>query len=446
MAKKPPPLPPFAEKFLATDAARGARVITIELHRWMRQHDVGVRQLTAIEAKRFLDQGIGGVPRMRTRQSALLRYLEWLRNEELLLWDPDELRQHPKRLSARALQFIAGLEVTLKPGTCNAHRTALRKFEGWLNRSRVTLNNLDRRHTEQWLASLHREGLHASTRRHVIIDVRAYLRWLFDRQYIVSNPEDLIRRTDLPKLPHYLPRPLSPTVDAELQKRLKRSSLRVHQALLLMRQTGLRCGELRRLPYDCIRVDPAGRRMLKVPLGKMYNERLVPLSDESHALIEHLQKSGNPRRAWLIQTRRGRPLNYQDYRRALHDVSRALPQTDGKIVTHRLRHTFATSLLAGGMNLINLMTVLGHRDHRMTLRYAAVTPETIHEEYTEALSKLTTRYGIKPPVGAPMPADPAKLITDLIRWLQSHSGGDRETAAIIKRLSRINRWLTRTKK
>jgi len=38
------------------------------------------------------------------------------------------------------------------------------------------------------------------------------------------------------------------------------------------------------------------------------------------------------------------------------------------LTTHRLRHTFATSLMNGGMSLVGIMKLLDHRDYRMTLR------------------------------------------------------------------------------
>jgi len=72
-------------------------------------------------------------------------------------------------------------------------------------------------------------------------------------------------------------------------------------------------------------------------------------------------------------------------------VNSDLTATDGAIVSHRLRHAFATALLSGGMSVVNLMAVLGHRDHHMTMRYAAITQETVHEEYAHALSEVAAR-------------------------------------------------------
>jgi site-specific recombinase XerD len=33
-----------------------------------------------------------------------------------------------------------------------------------------------------------------------------------------------------------------------------------------------------------------------------------------------------------------------------------------RLTTHRLRHSFATSLMNGGMSLMGIMKLLGHRD------------------------------------------------------------------------------------
>jgi site-specific recombinase XerD len=54
---------------------------------------------------------------------------------------------------------------------------------------------------------------------------------------------------------------------------------------LLLRQTGMRIGELIHLPPDCVLTNDKGEHYLKVPLGKMNNERMAPLTEESFELI-----------------------------------------------------------------------------------------------------------------------------------------------------------------
>jgi len=58
-----------------------------------------------------------------------------------------------------------------------------------------------------------------------------------------------------------------------------------------MRWTGLRVGELIHLEFDCIRTDHRANRFIKVPLGKLYNERLVPIDEAAYQLITKLQKA-----------------------------------------------------------------------------------------------------------------------------------------------------------
>ena len=60
--------------------------------------------------------------------------------------------------------------------------------------------------------------------------------------------------------------------------------------------TGMRVGELASLPVDCLRSDGTGRRFLKVPLGKLATERLVPFDDQTVELVQRLRQAGRPGR------------------------------------------------------------------------------------------------------------------------------------------------------
>src|SRR6266545_4640406 len=120
-----------------------------------------------------------------------------------------------------------------------------------------------------WLVDLQRQGLHPHTRLNCLLGVRVYLRWMRDHGLVKFDPDDLIRSRDLPKLPDYLPRPLPPEADRQLQARLAASDSPYCLGLLLMRRTGLRIGELRDLEFDPLRTTPDGQAYLKVPLGQL---------------------------------------------------------------------------------------------------------------------------------------------------------------------------------
>ena len=204
-----------------------------------------------------------------------------------------------------------------------------------------------------------------------------------------------------------------------------------------MRRTGLRLGELQSLPYQCLRIDPQGNRYLKVPLGKLNSERLVPLDDKTYKLVRDLQQRGRKHRDWLLSTRSGEKTTKVPYNRILRAACEGLRIPD-RVTTHRLRHTYATELITAGMSLVGVMRLLGHRDFRMTLRYAAITPELVRTEYDHALSQLEKRYFVA--TEQETDADPAKILADALRALQNRladTPAQRDAQLLIRRLRRL---------
>ena len=93
------------------------------------------------------------------------------------------------------------------------------------------------------------------------------------------------------------------------------------------------------------------------------------------------------------------------------------------------------------MSLVGVMRLLGHRNYHTTLRYAAITQETIGREYFQALTKIETRYEQQLRSASPSDPDPIHMLSDLARWIHKHLAGDQghERAArlLVKRLKRI---------
>ncbi|WP_158622200.1 tyrosine-type recombinase/integrase [Corallococcus sp. CA047B] len=125
---------------------------------------------------------------------------------------------------------------------------------------------------------------------------------------------------------------------------------------------------------------------------------------------------------------------------ALEAAANGLEIRNG-MTSHRLRHTYATSLMSGGMSLMGVMKLLGHRDYRVTLRYTEITMETVGEEYHAAITKLETRYRLALRSTEPAKLNPDQALGAIIRWVQKRAGEEpearRRAEQLVKRLKRI---------
>ncbi|HXZ71281.1 MAG TPA: tyrosine-type recombinase/integrase [Streptosporangiaceae bacterium] len=284
---------------------------------------------------------------------------------------------------------------------------------------------LDRATIEAWLAALAAARLRNGNpmslgyRRGRIIAVRQFLTDITEWGWPVAPPRTLIFSRDLPRLTHPLPRYLAPDADRALQAALRQMSdsgpavlTRLHaDALLLARATGLRIGELRDLELDCVHQIDGHGTWLKVPLGKLASERMVPLDEETVAVIDRIvarRTFGRP----LPHPRTARPVDFllvHQGRRisacALREELARAADTAGldKITPHALRHTFATGLVNAGCSLQALMQLLGHVSANMSLRYGRLFDATVREEYERALTQTKAQLATAPATSAASP-------------------------------------------
>jgi site-specific recombinase XerD len=431
-------LPQKTRYFLQKKAKHWERSSIFLFHRWMQHRGLEIAVLQPKHIRRFFDQLLCGELNQNNKFSgkSIVRYLDWLWANNLLPFDPALL--HPPPLPKTARRWIAELTTTLAPVTCRGYNYILRGFHHWLADNNITLTSLGRRHISDYCKHLADRGLHPGTRKIKLCVIRSYLLFLYNNKILSVDPNAIVRSTDFPKLPSYLPRPLPPKADRELKCRLAASPCLYQQALLLMRNTGLRIGELISLNHNCIREDHDGNHFLKVPLGKLKNERLVPLDKVTLQLVKNLQRRGRQDRTLLLETDSGSKTRASKYNCILREVCKNLDIAD-RVTSHRLRHSFATSMISAGMSLVSVMKLLGHRDYKMTLRYSAITQETVGKEYFDALSNLEKEYHLPLRSKASSDVDPIVILADLKRWLRKSCAQDypRRTAAIIKRIERL---------
>jgi site-specific recombinase XerD len=457
-------LPPVAEEYLAVRAPGWkfgetpfrVRLAMSRLHGWLSARDLQLADLSHERLTEFLAASDElGFHSRQYLHKALGQYLDWLSERgaiqkmELHGLLPIPWYGRKRTISQSGREYLKFLPAVVTAGTSRCHHTGLARFFMFLHKNGLNESSLMRPHLEDWIKSLSDAGLAPSTRGYYIQKVRHYLHWRHDRGELQMEPQRLLSASDIPKRPKLLPRPFPLDIDLEIQRRLRASDQLVHWAILLLRRTGIRTHELCLLPESCVHGDHAGNSFLKVPLGKMNSERLVPLDPETLELIQEIRKRSKAARAdgvldsdnppLLIHGPRKNRIYYQVLRAAFSSITYGL-STSEPMGLHRLRHTYATELLNAGMSLYGLMQILGHRQVTTTLIYAGVAQQTIHEEYFAAIEKLKDRYAaIKPGQGviAAEPFTPDALADDLARSLRRmRASADRSSRSTIHRLIR----------
>jgi hypothetical protein len=151
----------------------------------------------------------------------------------------------------------------------------------------------------------------------------------------------------------------------------------------------MRVGELCALEADAVSCR-SGSWWLRIPLGKLYNDRYVPLHPRLVELLSLWREHHNGGSSGLLITRGGRALDRYAVARMINQVARVAGL--GHVHPHQLRHTLATQAINRGMRLEAVAELLGHRNLRMTLAYARIANRTVAEQFGAVQSKVDALY------------------------------------------------------
>lgn len=251
------------------------------------------------------------------------------------------------------------------PGLNDLSEASLRDFRAWMSRRAM-------------------DGTSNATRARSLSGVKNFLGWL-DRQGIMHNAA--IKTVRSPKLPHKLPRPLSPR--------------QILEEVLSDHGTGgddwvsLRDTALFTLLYGCgLRIDEAlslnithlPRDGFMIVRGKGNKERQVPVLDVVTTAIDAYraacpapETSDRP----LFLGVQGKRLHQGIAQKTMRDMRSRL-QLPETATPHALRHSFATHLLQNGANLREIQEMLGHASLRSTQRYTEINADALIAVYKAA--------------------------------------------------------------
>jgi len=339
----------------------------------------------------------------------------------------------PEPLREAFVGYLHRKSATCRPKTVSSLATRLSQFGrflGQIDPDLTSLAELDRRrHIEPFITSLldatntmTGEPISAADRARRIHAASNFLAEITEWGWDDAPPRRLIFTADLPRLPRPLPRYLPVDADRRLSAALSASPNRLAaDALLLQRACGLRIGELLDLELDAVHEVPEQGSWLKVPLGKLDTERMVPLDEETVTLLDRIaatRSAGRPmphprtgRPAQFLFTHHGKRLGQGALR---HELARAATDAGlDHITPHQLRHTYATALVNAGVSLQALMALLGHVSAAMSLRYGQLFDTTVRTEYERALDLAKSHLG---PLPAGRPNLPLVDVTGGSDW------------------------------
>ncbi|HEY4685900.1 MAG TPA: site-specific tyrosine recombinase XerD [Dehalococcoidia bacterium] len=218
--------------------------------------------------------------------------------------------------------------------------------------------------------------------------VKSFFAFLQAEGKLKVNPTETLAS---PKVGKSLPKPLTvQEIDELLEQPARRTTpegRRDRAMLELMYATGLRVTELVSLDVDDVQVD-VEKPYVRL-LGKGNRERQIPLLEQPAQEVAEYIRFARPRvvgernETALFVNRRGERLTRQGFWLILKGYS-AAAGIQGRVTPHTLRHSFATHMLRGGMDIHKVQELLGHANISTTQVYTQVSREHIREAYEKA--------------------------------------------------------------
>ncbi len=329
----------------------------------------------------------------------------------LLLPSWDELAAKIPGVTGPMRRYLEQIACVLRPGSVVNTDQTLRCFAAFLAEAAPAVTGLaqiSRRHVEAfkpWLAARpgqNKPAVTQSTIAHRLGTLRMFFVRIDEWGWDDAPARVPMFPGDLPRLDRPLPKALDDAAAARLLRAAradKRLLVRVTVEMLL--RTGLRVSEYTGLRADAVVLIGAGP-WLHVPVGKLGEDRYLPLHPQLIALIDEYRTAHVPAdHPLLLPRENGRPLDRHTVTRMINRAGAAAGL--GHLHPHQLRHTLATQAINRGMSLEAIAALLGHRSLDMTLRYAKIASRTVADEYFAVTQKVEALYG-QP---AQLPADAA---------------------------------------
>ncbi|MHC4455183.1 MAG: tyrosine-type recombinase/integrase, partial [Planctomycetota bacterium] len=151
--------------------------------------------------------------------------------------------------------------------------------------------------------------------------------------------------------------------------------------------TGLRLQEILSLEWSRVNLF---RRTILIKETKNGNPKTLPLNKNALDVLNQRSTVKSIKNDFVFFNSNGEKINSNVLRTAFYSVLKKVGIDDFRL--HDLRHSFATRLAQAGVDIYKISKLLGHKDIKMTQRYAHHCPDSLRDgvEMLETDYNLTT--------------------------------------------------------
>ena len=274
------------------------------------------------------------------------------------------------------LEVLAS-EKGLSRNTIESYKQDIFQLNNFFKTKDKNIKNFNVDDFKKYLFSLDDKGYEKNSISRKISSLNHFFNFLLEEEVITKNPVNQIQS---PKKEKSLPSILTnKEVDKLLNEARKKDTyegIRLNAMVQILYSTGIRISELVQMKLSSI----YERKNFFLIHGKGNKERLVPvdsmtLENLNKYLIvrkKFINKSVNEQ--WLFPSKFSKSghITRQRLNQLLHQLSVNAGVQSKLVSPHKLRHAFATHLLANGIDLRSLQVMLGHADISTTQIYTHV--------------------------------------------------------------------------
>ena len=276
------------------------------------------------------------------------------------------------------------IERGLAKNTAMSYKNDLDQLNEFCKKKSLNIVKLDEKKLEDYLSKFINQGFEKTSLSRKISTYTQFFDFLIEEKLIANNP---IKNIKQPKLDSKLPFIISVEDIQSLINNSKQDKsnfgIRLNCMIEIMYASGIRVSELVTMTLASLYQD----KNFIIISGKGNKERLIPISKDTQDTINNYLKirkfffNKNKEVKWLFPSKQSKVghITRQRFSQLLSLLSDKAGLKIKKISPHKLRHAFASHLLANGADLRSLQQMLGHEDISTTQIYTHILDERLKQ-------------------------------------------------------------------